>query len=385
MTITTRTPECTARCVIARLYLALDLSRTTWKLAFATSPAQPPRIRTIAAGDLAALEREIAGARRRFGLPGETPVASCYEAGRDGFWVHRALTARGITNVVVDPSSIEVPRRARRAKTDRVDVGKLLQLLMRSADGEPRVWAVARVPSVAAEDRRQLHRELGALTSDATRLGNQVRGLLAGVGVRAGGLGPGFPAWLAAVRLDTGGPVPPGLSARVHRTWTRLTLVREQITALEADRRARLRGAGDDPAVAQVRELLALRGLGECSAWYLVMEVFAWRRFRNRREVGALLGLVPTPYASGAVMREQGISKAGNRRLRALVIQLAWGWLRYQPTSALAQWYQARFAAGGTRARRIGIVAVARRLWIALWRYLETGAVPDGALVKAVT
>src|SRR5512139_60087 len=382
MTVTTRRPECTATGVVSRLYLALDLSRATWKLAFATSPAEPPRIRTIAAGDLGALDREVAGARRRFGLPDAAPVASCYEAGRDGFWVHRALTARGITNVVVDPSSIEVPRRARRAKTDRVDVGKLLQLLMRSADGEPRVWAVARVPSVEAEDRRHLHRELAALAGEATRLGNQMRGLLAGVGLRPGGLGPSFPAWLAAAQLDTGAPVPPGLRARVHRTWTRLGVVREQIGALEADRTARLRAGADDPAVAQVRQLLALRGLGDCSAWYLVMEVFAWRRFRNRREVGALLGLVPTPYASGAVMREQGISKAGNRRLRALVIQLAWGWLRYQPTSALAQWYQARFAAGGTRARRIGIVAVARRLWIALWRYLETGAVPDGAVVK---
>src|SRR5512139_1659457 len=376
MTVTTRRPECTATGVVSRLYLALDLSRATWKLAFATSPAEPPRIRTIAAGDLGALDREVAGARRRFGLPDAAPVASCYEAGRDGFWVHRALTARGITNVVVDPSSIEVPRRARRAKTDRVDVGKLLQLLMRATEGEPRVWAVARVPSEEAEDRRHLHRELAALAGEATRLGNQVRGLLAGVGLRPGGLGPSFPAWLAAAA------VPPGLRARVQRTWTRLRLVREQSVALEADRTARLRAGGDDRAVAQVRQLLALRGLGECSAWYLVMEVFAWRHFRNRREVGALLGLTPTPYASGAVVREQGISKTGNRLLRALVIQLAWSWLRYQPTSALAQWYQARFAAGGTRARRIGIVAVARRLWIALWRYLETGAVPDGAVVK---
>jgi len=179
--------------------------------------------------------------------------------------------------------------------------------------------------------------------------------------------------------------VPPALGARVRRTWTRLGLVREQIAALEAERTARLRTASGDPAVAQVRQLLTLRGLGACSAWYLVMEVFAWRRFHNRREVGALLGLTPTPYASGALVREQGISKTGNRRLRALVIQLAWGWIRYQPTSALAQWYQARFAAGGPRARRIGIVAVARRLWIALWRYLETGVVPDGAVVKAAT
>jgi len=379
MTVTTRRPECTASRTVSRLYLALDLSRATWKLAFATSPAEPPRIRTIAAGDLVALDREIAGARHRFGLPAATPVASCYEAGRDGFWVHRALTARGVSNVVVDPSSIEVPRRARRTKTDRVDVGKLLQLLMRATEGEPRVWAVARVPSVEAEDRRHLHRELGALTGEATRLGNQVRGLLAGVGLCPQGLGAGFPAWLAAAA------VPPALAARVRRAWTRLGLVREQIAALEAERTARLRAAGDDPAVAQVRQLLTLRGLGECSAWYLVMEVFAWRRFQNRREVGALLGLTPTPYASGALVREQGISKTGNRRLRALVIQLAWGWLRYQPTSALALWYQARFAAGGTRARRIGVVAVARRLWIALWRYLETGAVPDGAVVKAAS
>jgi transposase len=365
-----------------RLYLAFDLSASTWKLAFATAPGETPRIRTMTAGDLDVLDREIIGACLRFHVTPQTPVWSCYEAGRDGFWLHRALTARGVTNVVVDPSSIETPRRARQVKTDRVDVQGLLKRLMRIGSGE-RVWSTVRVPTEAEEDRRQLHREMTALGTESTRLRNQIGALLMTQGVATRRVPVRHPdQWAAALRRRDGSPLLPGLQSRIERDVARLQLVRAQVAALEHARSLALRAPTADPALAKARALMALKGLGETAAWVTVMEVFGWRRFRNRREVASLLGLAPTPFASGQMLHEQGISKAGNPRLRALMIELAWIWLRYQPQSALAHWFETRFAHGGTRQRRIGIVAVARRLWIDLWRYLETGVLPEGAELK---
>ena len=366
---------------VPTLYLAFDLGNRAWTLGFTTGFGQPPRERAIPARDLAALAGELTLAKRRFGLPPETRVCSCYEAGRDGFWLHRALSQQGVENLIVDAASIEVNRRARRAKSDRLDVRKLLTMLLRYHAGERRVWHVVRVPTVAEEDRRQLHRELLTTKRDRTRLTNRIRGLLAGQGVALASLAD-FPARLPTLRTWDGSALPAALGARLAREWVKVDGLSAQIRALETERR-HLLCTSADPAVAQVRQLLALQALGPASAWLYVMEFFSWRHFANRREVGALAGLTPTPYQSGDQHREQGITKAGNRLIRARAIEIAWAWLRWQPDSALARWYQARFGQGSSRVRRIGIVALTRRLLIELWRYLETGAVPEGAVLKA--
>lgn len=381
-TVTTR-PE-TARAVAGpagpTLYLALDLGNTRWLLACSTTAGEPARRRTVDARDLAGLTAEINRAKAHFRLPAEAPVVSCYEAGRDGFWLHRALTAQGVHNTIIDSASIEVNRRRRRTKSDRLDAEGLLALLVRASAGDRRGWHPVRVPTVAEEDRRQLHRELAMLTRERTRSINRVRALLAGQGVRLPTL-RGLPAQLPALRLWDGSLLPAGVHARLEREWARLTVVLAQRRTLVAERRVLLK-TSDDPAVEMVRRLLALRGIGEVSAWLYAMEFFSWRQFRNRRQVGALAGLTPTAEQSGSRTREQGISKAGSRHVRALAIELAWSWLRRQPRSALSQWYQRRFGTGSSRLRRLGIVALARKLLVALWRYLETGQVPEGALLK---
>jgi len=366
------------------LHLALDLGNRTWKLAFATSIAHAPRLRTIPARELTQLDAEIVAAQARFGLPPNAPVVSCYEAGRDGFWLHRALSARGVTSHVVDSASITENRRARRAKSDRLDATALVRLLLRHHAGERGVWSVLRVPSVEDEDRRQLHRELFALTRQRTRQVNRIKGLLALHGVVLA-KPRGLPVRMPELRDWSGAPLPPALAGRVAREWARLRAIQQDIVALRAARRALLDApdAASDPLLQKVRRRLALRGVGEVSAWLYTTEFFAWRAFRNRREVAGLAGLTPTTRASGDLEREQGISKAGNALIRALAIELAWSWVRRQPASALTRWYRERFAGGGPRLRRIGIVAVARKLLIALWRYLETGVPPEGAVFKA--
>jgi transposase len=377
----TRTTEVPAE----TLLLALDLGNRTWKLGFTVGGgALPPRIRTIAARDLPALAQEVLRAKARFGLPGNAPVASCYEAGRDGFWVHRALTGCGITNVVVDSASIDSNRRGRQPKSDRLDTAALLAKLAHFVGGDRGVWSVVHVPSVEDEDRRQLHRELFTITRERTRVVNRIKGLLALHGVvldTRRGLPTTMPDYPALAGWN-GAPLPPAAHARLVREWRRLAFLRGEVRTLVATRLAVLR-AGTDPVVPMVRRLLALRGIGDVGAWIYTTEFFAWRQFRNRRQVGAAAGLCSTGRESGDLRREQGISKAGNRYLRALAIELAWSWLRRQPQSALSQWYRTRFAAGGPRVRRIGIVALARKLLIALWRYLETGVLPAGAVCKA--
>lgn len=363
------------------LYVAFELGNSEWRLACTPGIDQIPLVRTIAARALASFEAELARAKAHFELPAHAVVRSCYEAGRDGFWLHRYLRSRGIANDVVDSASIEVNRRARRAKSDRLDACKLVTMLLRADAGEPRVWSVVRVPSVADEDRWQLHRELLFVRRDRARLTNRIKGLLANQGVVLETLAD-LSTQLATARLWDGTPLPPLLCARLEREWSAVAALTQRLQALRADRRELLQ-TSDDPAIARVRQLLALRGIGPETAWLYVMEFFGWRTFRNRREVGALAGLVPTHYQSGDVQHEQGISRAGNRYIRALAIDLAWGWLRYQPRSALTRWYEARFARGSSRVRKIGIVAVARKLLIALWQYLETGAIPEGAVLKA--
>jgi transposase len=361
------------------LYLAFELGWSEWKLGFVPGPGVPARLRTIGARNLPALAKEIALAKRRFGLPADCPVRTCYEAGRDGFWLHRYLAAQQIENLVVDSSSIQVDRRQRRAKSDRLDAAKLVVQLVRHHGGEEHVWRVVRVPKEADEDARQLHRELLTLKEERTEHVNRIKGLLAAWGL-AVDVREDFPVRLAELRAWDGQAVQPELQQRLLREFQRWQLVQEQIRGLEQQQRQRLRH-GTEREVGQVRKLLSLAGIGVNSSWLFVREVFGWRHIRNRRELAALAGLTPTPYQSSDRDHEQGISKAGNRRLRTMLVEIAWAWLRWQPTSALSCWYRRRFAEGSSRQRRIGIVALARKILVGLWRYLESGELPEGAIV----
>ena len=365
------------------LYLAFELGQNTWKLGFTIGAAQQPRERTIPAGARDTLQQEIARAKPRFGLPENARVVSCYEAGRDGFWLHRSLVAHGVQNPGIDAASIEVKRRQRRAKTDRLDVHKLLTMLLRPMAGERKVRSVVRVPSVDEEDRRQLPRELTTAKQDRTRVINRLKGLVAGQGVQLV-LQGNVEAQLDQVHQWDGSPLPAALLRRLKRAWQQVGFLTTHIQTLEAERRALLRHR-TDPVIAQVRQLFTLRGIGINSAWLSIMEFFAWRDFQTAKQVGALAGLTPTPYQSGQSRRELGIAKAGNRHIRAMAIEIAWAWRRFQPASALSQWYERRFGAGSTRLRKLGIVALARKLLIALWRFVKTGVLPEGAVLKTAT
>lgn len=362
------------------LYMALELSERTWKVGFTTGLGQAPRVRQVPGGDIQAVLAEIAAAKARFKLAPDTPVCSCYEAGRDGFWIHRALRALGILNDVVDSASIEVDRRSRRSKGDRLDVEKLASMLVRYHLGDTRVWRVVRVPSAADEDRRQLHRELATLKRDHTRVVNRVKSLLATHGVRGGGRGM-VPAQVPALRVWNGEKLPAELAQRLERECQHARTLEAQMRTLQRKRKALVRN-GSGSAYDMVRRLLKLRAIGIETAWVCTMEFFAWRRFRNVREVAALAGLVCAAYQSGNTRHDLGISKAGNTYVRSLAVEVAWAWLRLQPDSELAKWYQRRFAGGGSAQRRKGIVAVARKLLVALWKYLEFGEVPAGAVMK---
>jgi transposase len=364
------------------LLLAFELGERSWKLGFSVGPGQRPRLRQIPAGAVSVLPNEIAWAKARLALPSDAPVISCYEAGRDGFWLHRYLTAQGIVNHVIDSASIEVDRRARRAKSDRLDLVGLLSLLARFAHGDQRAWRVVRVPTVAEEDARHLPRAWETLTQERTRLINRLKGLLATQGVHVR-IGADFLDQLRATRLWDGAPVPPGLQERVTQSWAQLQHLEGQLDQLKATRAAHERALATSTGIAIAR-LQTLRAIGPIGAWVLATEIFGWRQIRSRRQLGALVGLVPAPYNSGETEHDQGITHAGNAHVRRVIVQLAWGWLHYQPTSALSQWYHRRFGSGSRRIRKIGIVALARKLLIALWRYLETGLVPDGAQLKSM-
>jgi len=359
---------------LGRLYMALELGEKSWKLSLGDCQRAPSRC-TVTAGDTTAVLAAVANARARCHLGADAPVYSCYEAGRDGFWLHRWLTEQGIANLVVDSASIEVNRRARRAKTDRLDSDKLQSMLIRYHTGERRVWAVARIPTPEQEDDRRLHRELERLGQERTAHINRIRSLLVLHNLRVKYVGGRiWTHWWARQRELLG----PGLRAEIDREYERLALVRKQIRLLEAQQNQQVR-SGAHPGMVLLSQLA---GIGAGSAWTLIRELFGWRQFRNRRELAGCLGLAPTPYASGTSEVELGISKAGNRRCRWLLVELAWSWLRYQPHSQLTHWFNQRFAGAGKRLRRIGIVALARRLAIALWRYLEHGEIPEGARLK---
>ncbi len=358
------------------LYMSLELSDKRWNLTFGDGIRNPSRS-AVAAGDCEAALERLGKARLRFGIAADATVHACYEAGRDGWWLHRWLLEQGIDNIVVDSASIEVNRHARRAKTDRLDGDKLLAMLQRYRAGETRVWSVLREPTPQQEDARRLHRELQRLSHEHTAHTNRIGSLLVLHNLRVHSIGGrNRQAWWDSHCAQ----VPPALRGEIERECVRLMLLKQQMRTLEATQRKEV----NDRVQPQVSQLAKLRSIGVASAWLMVKELFGWRRFANRRELAGCLGLAPTPYASGDSQIEQGINKAGNKRARTLLVELAWSWLRYQPGSALSQWFARRFGAGAKRMRRIGIVALARRLAVALWRYLEHGEIPAGATLKPV-
>ena len=375
MTSTTHQAECTA----ATLYVACELGAKEWLLTMSVSPGAPRLRARVRPGDRAGLVRALTQAKARLGLAIDAAVRSCYEAGRDGFWPHRWLTALGVTSLVVDSSSIEVSRRARRAKTDRLDGEKLLRLLLRHWGGERGLWQVVHVPRPEVEDARQASRGLTTLQTERTRYRNRIHGLLALHGVGRLRLDGRLPERLAATLDWAGAPLPPGVQARVLETWRLLQAVEAERQRARRLERQRIRATAPD-SVAQ--RLARLRGVAARGATVLAQELFT-RGLRNRREVGALTGLVSAPYRSGTIVRDQGIAPSGLPAVRRIAVELAWAWVRYQPLSALTRWYHQRFGGGGAVTRRIGIVALARRVIIALWRYVEYGVVPEGALLKA--
>lgn len=369
------------------LMLALELGEDSWKLGFSSAFGQIPLVRDIGSRDTKVLLAQIAWAKKQLVLPDAVRVVSCYEAGREGFWLHRFLVDQGVENLIVDSSSIEVPQKRRRAKTDRLDLSGLCDLLARHVAGSAKpVWSIVRVPSEEEEDRRHLHRELKTSKQDRTRVSNRIKSLLANNGLT-------LRSWkdvagqLQGLHLWNGNPLPSSLRSRLDRYAADYAYYTERIRQLEAERRdllsQELRHPGSqDLAVGKAAQLYSLRGVGINTAWLYSMEFFSWRTFRNTKEVGSLAGLTPTPKDSGKRYREQGIGKDGSRHIRGSAIELAWGWLRFQPESELSQWYERRFGSGSKRIRKIGIVALARKLLIALWRYVETGVLPEGAVLK---
>ncbi|MFB9266553.1 IS110 family transposase [Bradyrhizobium erythrophlei] len=364
------------------VYLAFELSKAKWKLGVLLPGSQKLSRYTIGGGDLVALAARLADMRRKAAAGGQSVrVLSCYEAGLDGHWLHRWLTQHGVINHEIDPSSIEVNRRARRAKTDRIDLEKLMRTFLAYLRGEPRVCSIVHVPTVEDEDRKRRTREREHLIKDRTAHINRIKGLLHGQGIRdVQPLARSFIEGLSKLRTGDGHLIPVRLREEIAREHERLRLVARQIAELEAKSRAELRAAQPGSPEARIMQLIDLKGIGPVGGQELVNEVF-YRDFDNRRQVGSYFGLTGTPYDSGERSREQGISKAGNRRARELAIELAWLWTVHQPDSALTRWFRERVRDLKGRIRRIAIVALARRLMVSLWRYLTAGVIPTGAVL----
>ena len=366
----------------AILYMAMELSASKWKLCFGIRNGTQKRLRNVDAGDIKALELEIGLAKEKLHLSKKAQVVSCYEAGRDGFWIHRYLEQQGYVNFIVDSSSIEVNRKKRKRKTDRLDAQGLLRLLIRYDEGEKEAWIVCHVPDKAEEDKRRIDRERERLQKEKTAHSNRIKSLLILHGIVLKSL-TGFKEKLKHWHTFDGHPLPIDLTSELLREYKRYELVSEQFRALQRTMLKELKtGTGRGAEVS--RRLYQLKGLGLIASWLFSHEFFAWRHFNNRRQVGSCAGLTPTPYNSGDSEVEQGISKDGSKRIRGLAIEIAWLWLRYQGQSKLSLWYAERFASGGKRMRRIGIVALARKLLVALWKYVEFGVIPEGALLKAI-
>lgn len=367
----------------ATVHVVFELSMATWRLGMML-PDSPKMSRcAIDGGDLQALERRLAHARAKAEYSGKpVRIISCYEAGLDGHWLHRWLTERGVINYEVDPSSIEVSRRARRAKTDNIDLDKLMRTLLAYLRGEPRVCSMLHVPTAEEEDRKRQTRERDRLLKERTAHTNRIKGLLHGQGIRdVQPLKPGFVASLERMRTGDGRELPPRLKEEIEREHARLVLLDGQVRKLEAAMKAELSAAEPGSAAAKITRLIDLRGIAHIGGSKLVNEVF-YRSFDNRRQLGSYFGLTGTPYDSGESRREQGISKSGNPRAREIAVELSWLWLRHQSGSELSRWFRERVGDLKGRPRRIAIVALARKLMVALWRYLTTGLVPAGAVLR---
>ena len=369
-----------------RCFLAIELSKKSWIVAVNTPLSDKIGRQTLRAGDWRGLLDLIARIRTRIveALNRPVEVISCYEAGYDGFWLHRVLEAHGVRNYVIDPASLQVDRRARRVKTDNIDLSRLLRSLMAYLRGEPKVWSVVRVPSVAEEDDRRLHRERNRLINERVQHVNRIKGLCAVHGIYDyEPLRPNRLVRLEQLRAADGSELPPRFKAEIMRELQRLELVLNMIKTLEAERDA-IATAGKSSTHAnakKIQDLIRLKSVGPEIGTTLVGEVF-YRQFNNRQQLGSYVGLTPSHLQSGSSSRDQGISKAGNPKARTIMIELAWLWLRHQPNSPLSMWFRERVGTGKGRIRRIAIVAVARKLLISLWRYLETGVAPAGAVLK---
>jgi transposase len=367
------------------LYVAFELSKSKWLIGIVLSGESKMSRHQVAGGDTAAvwqlISKKRAQAEKKLGQA--VRVVSCYEAGFDGFWLDRWLADQGVENRVLDPSSIELPRRARQAKTDRLDLERLMRVLIRHEGGEPRVCSVVHPPSPEQEDARRLSRERDRLIGERTAHGNRIKGLLHGQGVRD--VEPrrkDFREQLAQACTGDGRALPPRLVAEIVREHDRLMLIAGQLAEVEGLMKAEREAAVPDSRARQVNQLIGLKSIGAVGGETLANEVF-WRDFQNRRQVGAYFGLVGTPFDSGQSSREQGISKSGNSRARTLAIELSWLWVRYQPDSALSRWFKERVGDQKGRIRRLAIVALARKLMVALWRFLTQGVVPENAIVRA--
>lgn len=373
------------RATDAELFVSLELSCSTWLVTSLAPGSDKMSKHAVAGGDGAGLLQLLARLRAKAEQHGRgaVRVICIQEAGFEGFWVHRPLAAEGIESHVVDPASVAVPRRHRRAKTDAIDGETLLRTLLAWRRGEPRVCAMVVPPSPEEEDERRLSRERETLIQERVRHTNRIKGLL-----RAQGVAEFDPRRrdrrerLEALRTGDGRPLPLCLKAEILRAFERIELLLRQIAEVEAerDRLLQARAAAAEPR-APGPLLARLKGIGQEFAAVLTLEGL-FRSFGNRRQVAAYAGLVPTPWKSGRIDHEQGISKAGNPRLRRTMIELAWQWLRHQPGSALSRWFHDRVGRERGRIRKIAIVAVARKLFVALWRYVTQGVVPEGAVLK---
>jgi transposase len=367
----------------ATIHVVFELSKSKWQLGVITAGSEKMSRYRLDGGDITALSGLLAKLRAKAEQVGKpVRILSCYEAGLDGHWLHRWLTDNGVVNHTIDASSIEVSRRARRAKTDRIDLALLMRAFLAYLRGEPRVCSMVRVPTPEDEDRKRRTRERERLVNERTAHTNRIKALLHGQGIRdAMPLKPRFLSDLDQVRTGDGRPLPPHLKDEICREHERLLLVHKHIKTLEAQNIAAHKAPAAGAVEAKAVQLAQLRGIGALIAQVLTNEVF-YRDFKNRRQVGSCVGLTDTPYDSGDSRRQQGISKAGNHRARTKAIELAWLWLKHQPDTALSRWFHQRVGNIKGRIRKIAIVALARKLMVALWRYLETGLVPTGAVMR---
>lgn len=367
------------------IFVSLELSRSTW-LITSLSPGAGEKIsrHTVEAGNLAALlERfSLLRSKARQRTQREYPIVTIHEAGLDGFWIHRALLSEGIDSHIVDAASIATSRRKRRVKTDRVDGETLVRTLLAYKRGEPRICAMLRVPSPEEEDRRRIGRERKTLMSERIQHSNRIKGLLFSQGITTfSPLRRDRRARLEALTTGDGRPLPDHMKRQILREIDRLEQVMEQLAVIDAERDDML-AAESTRDTSIVRMLTNVVGIGAEFAAVLWSEGL-FRHFDNRRQVAAYAGLAPTPWQSGTVAREQGVSKSGNGRLRSTLIQLAWLWIRHQPGSELTKWFRNRVAQNGGRMKKTMITALARKLFVALWKYATAGVVIEGAAVRA--